>query len=312
MTEKIKIEVLSTNISTKKETIKKPVEHIELNELGVNGDAHAGKWHRQVSMLGIESFNKFSLEAGRTVKFGEFAENITTKGMKIYETAPLDKFLNETIELEVIQIGENHHGSGCDIHAEVGSSLMSKEGIFVRVIRGGKVKSGDILEYHPKIFKTMIITLSDRVSKGEYEDLSGPTVKGAIEKFFYSNRFKYSIDSEIIPDDKGELKTLLDRAKNDYDFVFTTGGTGIGRRDITVDVIKPLLDKEIPGIMDMIRMKYGMEKPNALISRSIAGLAGDTMIFALPGSVRAVKEYMAEITKVLRHLVLMLHGIDAH
>jgi len=59
-------------------------------------------------------------------------------------------------------------------------------------------------------------------------------------------------------------------------------------------------------------MKYGMEKPNALISRSIAGLMDNTMIFTLPGSVKAVNEYMAEITKVLRHLLLMLYGIDAH
>jgi len=59
-------------------------------------------------------------------------------------------------------------------------------------------------------------------------------------------------------------------------------------------------------------MKYGMEKPNALISRSVAGLMNNTMVFTLPGSVRAVNEYMAEITKVLRHLVLMLYNIDAH
>jgi len=64
--------------------------------------------------------------------------------------------------------------------------------------------------------------------------------------------------------------------------------------------------------MDMVRMKYGMEKPNALISRSIAGLMKNTMVFTLPGSVKAVNEYMAEITKVLRHLLLMLYSIDAH
>ena len=78
--------------------------------------------------------------------------------------------------------------------------------------------------------------------------------------------------------------------------------------DITVDVVKTYLQKEIPGIMDMVRMKYGMEKPNALISRSVAGINGHTMIFTLPGSVKAVNEYMTEITKVLHHLVLMLYG----
>ncbi len=306
------IKILSTNISDKKGVVKKPVEHIELDNYGVKNDAHAGSWHRQVSMLGTESFSKFSKQAGRKIEFGEFAENITTEGMEIFKTSPLDRFSNIDIELEVTQIGKECHGDSCAIFREVGNCVMPKEGIFVRVIRGGVVKDGDELEYHPKIFKTLIITLSDRASKGEYEDRSGPKVKEAISTFFEMNNFKYEIKNAIIPDDEEQLRSILEKAKEDYDFVFTTGGTGIGQRDITVDVVKPLLDKEIPGIMDMIRMKYGMEKPNALISRSVAGIMNNTMIFTLPGSVKAVNEYMAEITKVLRHLVLMLYGIDAH
>jgi len=276
------------------------------------GDAHAGSWHRQVSMLGVESFNKFSKEAGRKIEYGEFAENITTEGMELFKTIPLDRFLNQDIELEVTQIGKHCHGDSCAIFREVGNCVMPKEGIFVRVLRGGNLKAGDVLEYHPKIYKTLIITLSDRASSGEYEDRSGPRVKELLETFFEMNRFHYTISNVIIPDDAAQLNQLVLEARKNYDFIFTTGGTGIGSRDITVDVIKPLLDKEIPGIMDMIRMKYGMEKPNALISRSIAGLIGNTMVFTLPGSVKAVNEYMAEITKVLRHLLLMLYGIDAH
>jgi len=306
------IKILSTNISTEKGTIKKPIEFIELNKLGVQNDAHAGSWHRQVSMLGVESFDRFSIEAGRKIEFGEFAENITTQGMEIFKTSPLDRFINKDIELEVTQIGKKCHGDSCAIYNEVGNCVMPKEGIFVRVIRGGILKENDEFEYHPHIFKTLIITLSDRASKGEYADRSGPRVKEFIETFFHMNNFKYSIDTKIIPDDEAQLNELLKKAKDNYDFVFTTGGTGIGHRDITVDVVKPLLDKEIPGIMDMIRMKYGMKKPNALISRSVAGLMNNTMVFTLPGSVRAVNEYMDEITKVLRHLVLMLYGIDAH
>jgi len=306
------IKILSTNISTEKGTVKKPIEFIELNKLGVKDDAHAGNWHRQVSMLGVESFDRFSELAGRKINFGEFAENITTEGMELFHAAPFDRFSNERIELEVTQIGKKCHGDSCAIYREVGNCVMPKEGIFVRVIRGGKVRNGDLLEYHPKILKTLIITLSDRASKGEYEDRSGPKVKEAMETFSAMNRWRNTISNMIIPDDENELREILQQAKNTYDFIFTTGGTGIGPRDITVDVVRPFLDKEIPGIMDMIRVKYGMEKPNALISRSIAGLYGNTMVFTLPGSVRAVNEYMAEITKILRHLLLMLYGIDAH
>lgn len=310
--EKQQIKILSTNISLEKGTVKKPVDQIELNDYGVKGDAHAGSWHRQVSMLGVESFKKFSEIAGRKIAYGEFAENITTEGMELYKTTPLDLFSNENIELEVTQIGKKCHGDSCAIFREVGNCVMPKEGIFVRVLKGGTLKAGDVFDYHPKIFKTLIITLSDRASKGEYADKSGPKVKESLETFSAFSNFKLSFENIIIPDDEKQLKNILINAKDGYDFIFTTGGTGIGPRDITVDVVKPLLDKEIPGIMEMIRMKYGMEKPNALISRSIAGIMNNSMIFVLPGSVKAVNEYMSEITKVLKHLVLMLYSIDAH
>jgi molybdenum cofactor synthesis domain-containing protein len=308
---KKQIKIISTNISKEKGIVKKPEGLITLNSHGVKGDAHSGSWHRQVSMLGIESFKKFSKEAGREIEFGEFAENITTEGMELFKTSPLDRFSNGEIELEVTQIGKKCHGSSCAIFNEVGNCVMPKEGIFARVVKGGSLKPGDVLEYRPKIFKTLIITLSDRVSKGEYADKSGPQIKDALETFSAFSNLKLDIKNIAIPDSEDELKQIIKNAK-DYDFIFTTGGTGIGPRDITVDVIKPVLDKEIPGIMEMIRLKYGMEKPNALISRSIAGLIGNTMIFVLPGSVKAVNEYMSEITKVLKHLVLMLYSIDAH
>jgi molybdopterin biosynthesis enzyme MoaB len=73
-----------------------------------------------------------------------------------------------------------------------------------------------------------------------------------------------------------------------------------------------LLDKEIPGIMESIRMKYAAEKPNALLSRGVAGVMGTTLVYTLPGSVKAVNEYMEEILKTLRHLFYMLYGLDAH
>jgi molybdopterin biosynthesis enzyme MoaB len=73
-----------------------------------------------------------------------------------------------------------------------------------------------------------------------------------------------------------------------------------------------MLDKEIPGIMEMIRMKYGMQFPNALMSRSIAGVMGKTIIYALPGSPKAVKEYTAEIVKTMEHAIYMLHAIEKH
>ena len=105
---------------------------------------------------------------------------------------------------------------------------------------------------------------------------------------------------------------MLKSASGIYDIIFTTGGTGIGSRDITVDTLSPLLSKEIPGIMEFIRVKYGMENQNALLSRSVAGIIGKSLIYALPGSVRAVEEYMAEILKTLKHTFYMMYVIDNH
>ena len=307
------IKVISTNISEKKGTIKHPVESIRITETGIPEDAHSGNWHRQVSLLSMESIEKFSKQANRKFNYGEFAENITTQGFLLYESAILDKFEIGNTILEVTQIGKECHGNNCAIFKEVGNCVMPKEGIFCRVIKGGTIKAEDEIIYHPKVFKTGIITLSDRASRGEYADRSGPIIQEIITNHFADTKRKTEIDYTLIPDDQQLLKKkITEYKKNNFDIIFTTGGTGIGSKDFTVDVVKLIMDKEIPGIMEFIRYKYGSEKPNALISRSVAGMIGNTMIFTLPGSVKAVEEYMAEITKVLNHLILMIHDIDAH
>lgn len=307
------IKVISVNISEKKGTIKKPVDNIELTELGVKDDAHAGNWHRQVSLLGNESVKKFEKDAKRHIEYGEFAENITTEGLVLYKTNPLDKLIIGETELEITQIGKKCHGTSCAIFQEVGNCVMPKEGIFARVLKNGIVKAGDSVQYFPKVYKIQVITLSDRAFKGEYEDRSGPRILELLDEFFENNNRLFETEHTIIPDDPEALRALLERAEDNFvDVVFTTGGTGIGPRDYTPEVVQELLDKEIPGIMEAIRLKYGMEKPNALLSRGVAGLMGQTFVYTLPGSVKAVNEYMEEILKTLIHLKYMLQGLDAH
>jgi molybdenum cofactor synthesis domain-containing protein len=164
----------------------------------------------------------------------------------------------------------------------------------------------------PEIIEILIITLSDRASRKEYEDLSGPRVRDIISEYFSSLEWKYSVKLTLIPDDAVMLTKLLENAADQYNIVITTGGTGIGPWDITVETVKPMLTKELPGIMEFIRIKYGTNKPNALLSRGVAGIMGKALVYTLPGSVRAVEEYMTEILKTLKHTVYMQYGIDNH
>lgn len=308
-----KLTIKAVNRSEEKGTIKKPCPAIELDALGVVGDAHAGKWHRQVSLLGQESINRYNQSTNSKIEVGEFAENITTEGFPLYEMKVLDRLVCGETVLEVTQIGKKCHGAKCHIFVATGDCVMPKEGIFCRVLSGGNIGPGDLMEYHPKVMKIVVITLSDRASEGIYEDKSGPLLGQLANAFFSEIGRKSVVESHLIPDNRETLQNILRTAiSSKTDLIFTTGGTGIGERDITPDVVRPMLDKEIPGIMELIRVKYGMQFPNALISRGIAGAIGKTLVYTLPGNPKAVKEYFEEISKTIEHTLKMLHGIDAH
>jgi len=265
-------EVVSVNLSTQKGTTKQPQEHIQIEEQGVVADPHAGPWHRQVSRFGIGS-----------------------------------------VELEISQIGKTCHGASCSIFREVGKCIMPKEGLFSRVVTGGAVKPGDHVAFLPKDFICKVVTLSDRASRGDYTDKSGPLIQDKLDHLIKEKGWRGESEVILIPDEASTLRDLLRTfVDNRVDLVFTTGGTGIGSRDVTPEVVSEICDKLIPGIVEAIRFKFGSEKPQALLSRSVAGVAGQTLIFALPGSTRAVDEYLGEIFKSLEHLIYMLHDLDVH
>ena len=142
--------VVSVNISEKKGVIKSPVQKITLNETGIKDDAHAGDWHRQVSLLADESINRFKDVSGREIGYGEFAENITTKGLVLYKMKPGDILkIGKDAVMEVTQIGKECHGTGCAIYTAVGKCVMPKEGIFCKVIKNGNISADDEIIYLP-------------------------------------------------------------------------------------------------------------------------------------------------------------------
>jgi len=305
--------IVSVNVSDRKGQSKIPVAELDIGPQGIQGDAHVGSWSRQVSLLALEDISAFSRILGRDIRPGEFAENLTVSGMDLSRAAVLDRFSVGPVELEISQIGKTCHGQGCAIFQEIGQCVMPKQGVFTRVVRTGTIRPGDGIEWRPRPLRVLIITLSDRAAAGFYQDRSGPRIKAMIQEALAGKRWHLELENCLIPDDADALRSLLkDRIAAGVDVIFTTGGTGIGPRDITPETVSAVCDKTIPGIMEYIRITYGANLPSALLSRSVAGIAGTTQLYALPGSVRAVEQYVTEIMKILEHALCMIHGLDDH
>lgn len=149
-----------------------------------------------------------------------------------------------------------------------------------------------------------VITVSDRCSKGIYEDRSGTLICELMKEL---STIKEYI---IVPDEKDEIEKELIRLCDEVksDIIFTTGGTGFAPRDITPEATKAVIEKEVPGIPEAIRQKSLEITPMAMLSRATAGIRGKTLIINLPGSPKAVKESLEIVTPVLKHAVETLSG----
>jgi len=140
--------VIAVCVSEKKGTVKKPVDSIELKlRHGIEGDAHAGDWHRQVSLLGVESVDKLRPKMP-DLPPGVFAENILTEGITLYKLPVGTRLRVGPVLLEVTQIGKECH-LACEIRQKTGDCVMPREGIFAVVLEEGTVKAGDSVEIIP-------------------------------------------------------------------------------------------------------------------------------------------------------------------
>ncbi|MBQ6468526.1 MAG: MOSC domain-containing protein [Lachnospiraceae bacterium] len=287
--------------SEKKGTQKKPVETAVLREdHGLVGDAHAGNWHRQVSLLGLEKIEAFR-EKGADVDFGAFGENLIIEGFDFRNLPVGTRFAIGDALLEMTQIGKECH-SHCAIFHMVGDCIMPREGVFAKVLRGGQIKVGDeVTEITPepdRPFTAAWITLSDKGSQGLREDESGPL----IGKILTENGYDV-VETILIPDDEDILKKELTRLadQRQVNLVMTTGGTGFAPRDITPEATAAVCERMTPGISEAIRA-YSMTKtPRAMLSRAVSGIRGKTLIINLPGSPKAVRESMEFIMSSLKH-----------
>ena len=274
---------------------------------GIEGDAHGGNWHRQVSLLSLEKIESFR-EKGAEVSFGDFGENLVAEGFD-FRKMPVGTLLRcGDVLLELTQIGKECH-SHCAIYKAVGDCIMPREGVFARVLHGGKIKTGDEMYIEERTqkrkYQAAVITLSDKGSKGEREDKSGPLLKERLVREGYE-----VVEYLLLPDEKAPLKKELIRLadQRQLDLILTTGGTGFSSRDTTPEATLEIADRNAPGIAEAIR-SYSMKiTPHAMLSRGASVIRGKTLIINLPGSPKACGESLDCILGSLPHGLDLLRG----
>lgn len=296
-------------ISREKGTPKENVGSGMLVEgFGLEGDAHGGNWHRQVSLLSGDKIDEFRKKIW--VEYGAFGENLVVDGLDFRNLPVGSRFGTGDAVLEMTQIGKECH-SDCIIRQKTGDCIMPREGVFARVLKGGKVSVGDELvllppEENPPL-RAAVITLSDKGSRGEREDLSGPLIARMLTEAGYRVE-----ETLLLPDGIQPLKNQLIRLADgrQMDLILTTGGTGFAPTDVTPEATMAVADRNAPGIAEAMRAYSLSITPRAMLSRAASVLRGRTLIVNLPGSPKAVKEHLEYILPSLEHGILLAGGRD--
>lgn len=301
--------ILAVCISEKKGTIKKNVGVGSLKEeFGILNDAHGGKWHRQVSLLSGEKIEEFRKKIW--VEYGAFGENLVVEGFDFRQLPVGSRFAVGESVLEMTQIGKECHND-CVIKQQTGECIMPREGVFARVIHGGEIHVGDEMRLLPPIenppLRAAVITLSDKGSRGEREDQSGPVIVEMLKEAGYQIE-----ETLLLPDGMQPLKNNLIRLADgrQMDLILTTGGTGFAPTDVTPEATLAVATRNAPGIAEAMRAYSLTITPRAMLSRAASVLRGKTLIVNLPGSPKAVKESLEYILPTLKHGILLANGRD--
>lgn len=300
--------VIAVCISEKKGTQKHYVEEAKLiPDHGIENDAHAGKWHRQVSLLNFEKIEDFRAK-GVNVDYGAFGENIVIDEIDFRNLPIGTRFQIGDALLELTQIGKECH-SHCAIYHAVGDCIMPREGVFTEVIKGGDIKVGDtvtVIDADPeRPLTAAVITVSDKGSRGERTDESGPIIVDMLEEYGYDVK-----ETMIVPDEKmlieKQLTRLADQRK--INLILTTGGTGFALRDVTPEATKAVCEKMAEGVAEAIRANSMQYTTRAMLSRATSGIRKESLIVNLPGSPKAVKESLSFLLDNVKHGLDILRG----
>lgn len=297
--------VIAVCTSQERGTQKKNIHRAELIEdWGIEGDAHAGKWHRQVSLLSYETIEAFR-KRGADVADGAFGENLVVSGYDFTRFPVGSRFSCGEVILELTQIGKECH-NGCAIFQKMGECIMPHNGVFARVVKGGTIAEGDTFQC---MYRTAVITLSDSASKGEREDISGKVICGIAEKSGCQVTF-----TKVIPDDEQTLSDLLCMLcdKDQVDLILTTGGTGFSERDHTPEATLKVIERNADGISEAMRYRSLQVTPRGMLSRGVSGIRKKTLIINLPGSPKAVRECLEYVIDPVMHGLDILKGVTSN
>ena len=273
---------------------------------GIEGDAHAGSWHRQVSLLSYDRVEEFRAR-GAEVAEGDFGENLLVEGID-FRSLPVGTRLScGDALLEITQVGKECHNR-CAIYHAVGDCIMPREGVFARVLQGGDIKPGDemsVVSLGKRPYRAAVITLSDRCSRGEREDTAGPAIVRRLSEAGYE-----ITETLLLPDDGEQLKRQLVRLadQRQVDLILTTGGTGFAPRDVTPEATMAAATRNAPGIAEAMRAHSLAITPRAMLSRGVSVIRGNTLIINLPGSPKACNECLDCVMDTLPHALDLLRG----
>ena len=337
--------IVALCISEARGTVKHAVPQVKLiKDYGIEGDAHAGHWHRQVSLLSavqVEAFNqriacsnaqileKAKLttldakesdniaEPGETEKAiiepaieGTFGENILVSGIDLRQLPVGSTLTAGAVILKLSQIGKECH-SHCQIFHRVGDCIMPREGVFATVEQGGVLTPGMHITVHLPAadapLRAAVVTLSDKGSRGERVDTAGPRAAELLATAGYE-----VVEQVLLPDVQAkierELKRLADSRQ--VDLIITTGGTGMAPRDVTPEATLAVATRSVPGIAEAIRAGSLAITKRAMLSRGVSVLRNSTLIVNLPGSKKAVEEALEIVLPVLEHGIRLAKGTD--
>ncbi len=297
-------------ISEVRGTKKHQVDSITLvKDYGIEGDAHAGNWHRAVSLLSYQKFeaacSRFREAGFGALQPGDFAENIMVDGIDFAKLPVGIRFRCGSAVLRMTQIGKECHAD-CEIRRLTGDCIMPREGVFAVVEEGGVIRPGDAFGILPTV---AVITVSDSGAAGDREDKAGPVIVEAMEKLGYQVG-----ETHVVSDDRKPLADLMAQIadENRAQLILTTGGTGFSPRDNTPEATMDIAEKSVPGIPEAMRAYSMRITPRGMLSRGAAAIRGRTLIINLPGSPKAVRENLDAVIPALTHGIEILTGAAAN